>query len=443
MSQSFHTAVCAYVLQLINQVLAATNPHHLLPRYISHHDRQLAVGPVQFNRDDGRLFLVSVGKAAIPMAQAAADIVGDLITAGVAVSKQGIDHSQLSIKNWQLVEGDHPVSGPKSVQATTAVADLLSQTRANDLVLCLLSGGASALLTQPRLPLADWQALSRALLASGCTINEFNTVRRQLDAIKGGGLARLAAPAPVISLILSDVIGNDLVAIGSGPTVLVDETPQKALAVLERYDIASVVGTAVYHHIHTALTDNRTRSGQAATLPPPTNLIIGSVTDAAAAARQSATASGFTATILTDHLEGEASEVGKFAAAIAKNLAPGHCAILGGETTVTLRGAGIGGRNLELALAAAIALDGWQDIAIATFATDGDDGPTGAAGAIVTGQTVAYGRALQLNARQFLNNNDSYTFFKTLDDAGHGPHLLITGATGTNVNDLVFIIRDS
>ncbi|MBX3058060.1 MAG: DUF4147 domain-containing protein [Anaerolineae bacterium] len=440
---SITPSITAYnqMLPIIQAALTAVQPGHLLPHYLHRQGRQIAIGAATYDLEDGRLFLVSVGKAAVPMAQAAAAILGDAIHAAIVISKHLPADPRLPIPAYRFFIGDHPTAGERSVQATTAVTDLLVQTHANDLVLCLISGGASALLTQPRLPLPAWQTLNQALLASGCSIQEFNTVRRQLDAVKGGGLARLAAPAPVVSLILSDVIGNDLAAIGSGPTVLTDETPDDALVILARYGIAEVVGTAVWSTIHTALTDYRLPV-TVDQLPAPTNHIIGSVRQAADAARQSAENSGWAATILTAHLEGEAREVGKVVAALAKDLPPGHCAILGGETTVTVRGGGVGGRNLELALAAAIALDGWPDVAVAAFATDGDDGPTGAAGAVVTGETVGYGRALQLNAPHFIDNNDTFSYFQKLDAAGYGPHLLITGPTGVNVNDLTLIFRN-
>ncbi len=440
---SITPSILAYnqMLSIVQAAITAVQPGHLLPHYLRRQGRHLTIGATTYDLNDGRLFLISVGKAAVPMAQAAAAILGDTIDAAIVISKHLPPDHRLPITDYRFFTGDHPTAGEKSVQATTAVADLLAQTRANDLVLCLISGGASALLTQPRIPLPAWQTLNQALLASGCTIQEFNTVRRQLDAVKGGGLARLAAPAPVVSLILSDVIGNDLAAIGSGPTVLTNETPDDALAVLARYGIAAVLGTAVWQTIHTALADFQLPITDYH-LPAPTNHIIGSVRQAALASRQSAENSGWTATILTVHLEGEAREAGKFAAALAKELPPGHCAILGGETTVTVRGSGMGGRNLELALAAAIALDGWPDVAVAAFATDGDDGPTGAAGAVVTGETVGYGRNLHLNAPQFIDNNDSYSYFQKLDAAGYGPHLLITGPTGTNVNDLTLIFRN-
>ncbi len=437
----------AQVVSIINQVLTAVHPTHLIPNHLHRHGRQLTIGPVQYDLNDGRLFLISIGKATVPMAQTAANILGDAVFAGIGITKTMVN-DQLPIGNFQLMMGDHPVAGERSVQATTAVLDLLSQTRPGDLVLCLISGGTSALLTQPLIPLAEWQILNKALLASGCTIQEFNTVRRQLDAVKGGGLARLAAPAQVVSLILSDVVGNDLAAIGSGPTVFIHESPQDALAVLRNYELGIrnyEGGTAVYDQLQTTLSRITHHASRITDYhhPPPTNLLVGSVRLATEAARRSAENSGFAAIILTAYLEGEAREAGKFAAAIARELPPGHCAIIGGETTVTVRGDGVGGRNLEVALSAAIALDGGENVCIATFATDGEDGTTGAAGAVVTGQTVGNGRVLHLNARQFLNNNDSFTYFQKLDTADYGPHLLVTGPTGTNVNDLIFIIHNS
>lgn len=435
---------------LIQHAITAVHPAQLLPPHLHRQAHLLTIGPVGHDLRHGRLFLVSVGKAAVPMAQAAAAILGDALFAGIGITKT-MGNGPGAMDNFQWFIGDHPVAGERSVRATTAVIHFLAQTRPGDLVLCLISGGTSALLTQPLIPLAKWQILNRALLASGCTIQEFNTVRRQLDAVKGGGLAQRAAPAHVVSLILSDVVGNDLAAIGSGPTVLVDETPQDALAVLRNYESGIrnyEGGTAVYDHTLELLTSDPKPAFPHLTAEhnpwaslSPVNLLIGSVREAAAAARQSAEDSGYTAKILTAHLEGEAREAGKFAAAIARDLPPGHCAILGGETTVTVRGNGRGGRNLEVALAAAIALGGAANVTLASVATDGEDGQSGVAGAVVTGQTVGYGRALHLDARRYLDNNDSLTYFQQIDAAGYAPHLITTGPTGTNVNDLIFIFH--
>ena len=261
-------------------------------------------------------------------------------------------------------------------------------------------------------------------------------MRRQLDAVKAGGLARLATPAQVISLILSDVVGNELAAIGSGPTVATQETPADALAILTRYNVAGFLETAVYQTIITTL-KNLAQTTQTPATNIIDNIIVGSIQQSAQAAAKAAKTLGFHTTLLTSKLEGEAREMGKLAAAIAKDAPPQTATILGGETTVTLRGDGIGGRNLETALAAAIALAGWPNRTITSFATDGDDGPTGMAGATITGQTVHDNQT----ALAHLNNNDSYTYFAHLDNAGRGPHLIKTGPTGTNVNDLIIILN--
>ncbi|HID51367.1 MAG TPA: DUF4147 domain-containing protein [Anaerolineae bacterium] len=432
-----------HVKALVKAALDAADPARAATNHLQRHGRSLTIGGAEVELADGRLFIVSVGKASVPMALAAASILGDLVYQGICIGKAYAGNWDEEIATriaqpaaFPLYLGNHPVSGSESVQATTAVTDMLAETRENDLVICLISGGTSALLTQPRISLAAWQALNQALLASGCPIDEFNTVRRQLDAVKGGGLARLAAPASVISLILSDVVGNPLPAIGSGPTVLTEESPAEALAVLQRYGIEERVAAAVWQEIVGALAKE-----QGETAGPPRNLIIGDVRTAAIATAEEARLLGFTTQILTTHLEGEAREAGRFAAAIAQDMRPNQCVILGGETTVTLRGSGIGGRNLETALSAAIVLDGRPRTVLFSLATDGDDGPTGAAGAVVTGETAGYARTHHLNPRAYLDNNDSYTFFRELDTAvGPPTHLIITGPTGTNVNDLICVL---
>ncbi len=435
---------------LIQAALTAANPETAVSRHMQLNGRLLTIGNQSYNLDKGRVYLISIGKAALPMAQAAATILGKNLFAGIAITKHpalSTQHSALSTQHSALSPQSsvlstfyaaHPVSDDSSVQATEAALELIEQTNENDLVLCLISGGASALFTKPLLPLADWQHLNKALLASGCTISEFNCVRRQLDQVKGGGLAQAAAPAVVISLILSDVIGNPLADIGSGPTVPTEQTATDALDILQRYDIASAVDAHVWEGV-TAVLNYPTPA-----IPPvnTTHYIVGDVCMAADSAAEAAKALGFQTQILTTRIEGEAREIGKVAAAIAQDAPPNHCLILGGETTVTLRGQGIGGRNLETALSAAVALDGFPQRVVASFATDGDDGPTKAAGAVVTGESVRNGRLHQLNPLHHLDNNDSYTFFHQLDS--HLPPtqktLLVTGLTGTNVNDLIFIL---
>ncbi len=428
-----------HVAELYAAALAAADPETAVSAHLHITNSQLRIGQEQhYDLGRGRVFLVSVGKAAVPMAQAASRRLGRALHAGIVVAKTLPDTIDLP-PVVAIHTGNHPVPGPNSLAATTAVHDLLQTTTAADLVLCLISGGASALLSQPLVSLADWQALNQALLASGCPIDAFNTVRRQLDAVKGGGLADWAAPAQVASLILSDVVGNPLAIIGSGPTVPGSDTPADALAVLDRYAVAQRLDSAVFRRLQDALRQ-RPSPQTSSSLPP---IIVGDVRQAAQAAQARAAELGFTAQLLTARLEGEAREVGRVAAAIAKDLPPQHAFLLGGETTVTLTGSGLGGRNLETALAAAISLAGHERVALASLATDGEDGPTDAAGAIVTGGTAVRAEQANLSPQAFLANNDSYHFFHQLDQRTAGtapPSLLQPGPTGTNVNDLVILL---
>lgn len=440
-----------HVEELFQAALEAAEPGNAVRRFLTRKDRSLRIGEIDLDIGQGRIFLVSVGKAANPMAEAALDILDDAVFSACVISKRGGKRPEELLletyTNVKLMEGSHPISGEDSIRATAEVIEQLGETTANDLVLCLISGGASALLTQPAVSLVDWQLLNQALLASGCTINELNTVRRQLDRVKGGGLARLAAPAQCISLILSDVVGNPLEAIGSGPTVLLSESPGDALEILERHGIAEKLGAAAYERVTEALL--RQEGGESA--PARSEIVIvGDVRMAAEAAMTRATELGFDAQIVTTRLEGEAREIGSKAAAIAKDTPPGMCLIYGGETTVTLQGDGLGGRNLEVALAAAIPLSNWPRAAVASVATDGEDGPTPAAGAVVGGWTAPFGMNEGLPPQDYLERNDSYNFFKKLDaltsvtgqdnGAYRPPCLVLCGSTGTNVNDLLFIL---
>jgi hydroxypyruvate reductase len=280
-------------------------------------------------------------------------------------------------------------------------------------------------------------------LRCGATINEINAVRKHCSQIKGGQLARAAFPATVVSLILSDVVGNPLDVIASGPTVPDTTTFADAYDVLRRYDIVDAVPEQIVTHLEAGL------SGDVPDTPKPgdpifdnvQDIVIGSNAIAAQVAGAEAEAMGLNTLLLSTYIEGEAREVGRVMAGIAKSLAvegwplrKPACVIVGGETTVTIRGSGKGGRNQELALAAALALEGWQDVTFVTLATDGTDGPTDAAGAIVDGQTVQRARENEMHAADFLAQNNSYAFFDRLGD------LIRTGPTNTNVNDLIFIL---
>jgi glycerate 2-kinase len=382
-----------------------------------------------------RVFVVAGGKAAVSMAAAVAKLLSERLTGGAIVTKVG--HTAASGHRLppclEQIEAGHPLPDANSVRGAQAVADKLRAATERDLVICMLSGGGSALLTLPvpGLTLDALQALTGALLRSGATIGELNLVRKHLSQVKGGNLARLAAPATLVTLVLSDVIGDPLDVIASGPTVPDPSSVADAQAVLERRGIrpeqplpwreTPKPGDPAFDHVQ--------------------HVIVASNRLAALAAVERARGLGYATLLLGTYIEGEAREVGRVAAALAKGLlahgdplSPPACLVWGGETTVTVRGAGKGGRNQELALAAALALDGWPGALIMALATDGSDGPTDAAGAVVSGETLARARALGLDAHAALAANDSYSFFAALGD------LLQTGPTGTNVNDLLFVL---
>jgi hydroxypyruvate reductase len=327
------------------------------------------------------------------------------------------------------------------------MAELLSHTTERDLVLALISGGGSALLEllQPGLGLADLQSVNAQLLRCGAAIHEINTIRKRLSRIKGGGLLRLAHPARVLGLILSDVVGNPLDLIASGPTVAAADDSRggadEVASLIAKHRLAEVLPDNVLRALYSS-NPSVTREGAAQSVAASVeNRLIASNRLAGEAAAQAARRLGFNAHFIADDWQGEAREVGRRFAALLPS--PGGrgvggegelpaCFIVGGESTVTVRGGGKGGRNQEVALSAALAIAGRPNVVIAALATDGIDGPTEAAGAVVTGDTVARARALSLDPQRCLDDNDAYPFFSALGD------LIVTGPTGTNVNDLTF-----
>ncbi|HMQ34581.1 MAG TPA: glycerate kinase [Chloroflexaceae bacterium] len=424
--------------------LAAVEPAAAVARHLRRDGDLLMAGERAIDlRAVGRILVVGAGKAGAPMARAAAELLGDRLAGGLVVVKDGHLEAE-AVGPVRVVEAGHPVPDERGVAAAHELAALLGGLAPDDLVLAVISGGGSALLTLPAdgVALGDVQALTGALLASGASIGEINTLRKHLDRVKGGGLARLAHPAALVTLILSDVVGNPLDSIASGPTVGDPGTFAEALGVLERYGLVESAPPAIVAHLRRGL------AGELPETPKPGdplfarvhNLLVGDNRQAAAAALAAAEAAGFTPVLLTTGLEGEAREAGRFLAAILREAAGGQgtlrrpiCVVAGGETTVTLRGDGRGGRNQELALAAAPALAGLRDVALVALATDGGDGPTDAAGAVVTGETMGRARALGLDQAGHLARNDAYPFFAALDD------LLRPGPSGTNVNDLTFL----
>jgi glycerate 2-kinase len=417
--------------------LDAVEPAAAVRRFVQRNGTTLQVSDRAYNLAQVQhIYLLAAGKAALPMAAATAAILADRLTSGVALTKYG--HAEACGRplpeSIEMIEAGHPIPDENCLRGARAIADLAQMAGEADLVLCLISGGGSALLTLPagELSLADLQHLTEALLRSGATIGEINTVRKHLSAVKGGNLAHLVSPATLISLVLSDVIGDPLEVIASGPTVPDPTTVDDAQRVLAGY------GEPLADPSHYL---RETPKPGDPIFEKVQNVVIGSNRQAALAAAACARQRGFHTLLLGTFLEGEAREAGKLAAGLAKAVRahgdpvpPPACLILGGETTVTVRGKGKGGRNQELALSAAIALAGWPDILLMTLATDGGDGPTDAAGAVVTGSTVERARASGLDPHAALAQNDSYPFFQALGD------LIQTGPTGTNVNDLLFIL---
>ncbi len=375
-----------------------------------------------------RIFAFGLGKAACAMTSALAD--STELVEGLVITKHADSSAALSKIEGRIavMEGNHPVPGMGSVRAGYAALKFVSQLTPDDLLVCLISGGGSALMTAPRIPLEDLQSLTSALLACGARIDEINTLRRHLDRLKGGGLAHSANGAKIISLLLSDVVNDSIEAIASGPTAPDPTTNADALSVIEKYDLKDKIPAALLSSLC------ETPKPDDPIFDKVWNTIIASNSIALCAAQSQAQAEGFETRILRADLQGEAGFVGREMAlqlreSIQQMKRP-FCLLAGGETTVTLKGKGKGGRNQELALGAVDALAGLEDVMLVSLATDGEDGPTDAAGAAVTGESARRAKRLGMSAADFLSRNDAYTFFDALDD------LIRTGPSGTNVNDL-------
>ncbi len=372
-----------------------------------------------------RFFGLSVGKAALPMLDALTGFVS--LAGGLAVSKHV---SSQCPSLYSVMEGGHPVPDGRSLAAGRAALNFVSQLTPDDLLICLISGGGSALMTAPLVPLEDLQTLTSALLACGARIDEINTLRRHLDRVKGGGLARAANGARILSLILSDVVGDPLEAIASGPTAPDPTTCDDALAVIQKYKLKYSIPTSIILALEETLKPGDILFSRVE------NTVIASNEIAAHAALTQAEREGFHVNPLTTRLQGEARQVGVDLASRLRadeRLRP-YCLVAGGETTVTLHNnSGRGGRNQELALVAVPVLAGMKNVMLISLATDGEDGPTDAAGAVVTGESAQRAESLGLDVADSQSRNDAYPFFAGLGD------LIRIGPTGTNVNDLILM----
>ena len=404
------------ILRILSAALEAVDPFKAVQKYLP--DLQ---GPV---------YGLGIGKAAIPMMDALAERVP--LSGGLAVTKFA---SGLRRESFTVIEGGHPLPDARSLHAGERVLEFVASLKEDDTLVCLISGGGSALITAPLVPLGDLQTLTSLLLAGGARIDEINTIRRQLDRLKGGGLAR-GTKAKIISLILSDVTGNPLEAIASGPTAPDPTTKEDARGILKKYDLEQRVPDSILLSLEydslVSIYQEQTHG-----LRHVQNVIVGDNKFAAQAALEQAGREGLHAEILTNELEGEAREAGRELAhrlRVERSRREGpFCLIAGGETTVTIKGDGKGGRNQELALSAVEELSGLEKVMLIALATDGDDGPTDAAGAVATGESALRAEELGLDAAGLLARNAAYPFFDALGD------LLKPGPTGTNVNDLIFL----
>jgi hydroxypyruvate reductase len=435
------------VSRILAAALQAVEPGEAVRRHLKREDKRLIVPGTAYDLEAYRgVYLLGIGKASAAMAEAVEEVIGAQVAGGLVITKH-LDESNKTknVKRKEqgrivFMEGGHLLPDERSLGAGEKVMELVTSLHPDDLLICLISGGGSALMTAPveGVSLADLQALTSALLVCGARIDEINTLRRHLDRVKGGGLAKLTGGASVVSLILSDVVGNPLEAVASGPTAPDPSSKDEARAVVKRYALQDKIPASLLKALERV--PETPKPGEAL-FSKVRNVIVGSNLLAAQAALRQAQEEGFHPYLLRTDLQGEAREAAfELATFLRQTKQTGQpvpapaCIVAGGETTVTLGpDPGRGGRNTELALAAVTELADFPGVLLATLATDGEDGPTDAAGAVVNGES--YRRAIALGQRpaEALRRNDSYSFFAALDD------LLKPGPTGTNVNDLTFL----
>jgi len=419
--------------EILDAALAAAEPGRTVRRFLSMEDGRVRVGDEAF--EPRRVFVLAVGKASGPMARAAGELLGETLSGGLCVIKAGHEEPP---EPFETVVASHPEPDERSGRAAERVEEFLEELEDGDLLLVLISGGASALLADaaPGISLEDLKQLTGALLRSGAAIGEINTVRKHVSTLKGGNLVRRAAPAQVVALLLSDVVGDEPSSIGSGPTAPDPTKLEDARRVLERYEIKPP--QSVTDHLDKG--HETPKPGDEA-FEKLTNLIVGGSRLTAEAAAEKARELGYDPLLLSTHVTGEAQAAGSLHAAIVKEilesgnpLSPPCAIVSGGEATVVVRGEGTGGPNQEFALALAVELEGIEGWAALAVDTDGNDGPTDAAGGLVTGQTATIIRENGVDPAEALDENDAYRALEA------GDALVCTGSTGTNVNDLRVVL---
>jgi len=432
-------AMRRHVVDIFNAGLEPVMPEVSVKRFCTLEGSCFRVGDREYDLTlYQHVYVVGAGKASAAMAAAVEDILGNRVSGGSINVKYG---HVCSLKHVALVEAGHPVPDDQGEAGARAIMSLLAGAGEQDLILCLLSGGGSALLPLPDegLILADKQATIRVLLACGATIHEINTIRKHTSRIKGGWLARAAHPATIVSLIISDVVGDDLDIIASGPTVPDPGTFEDCMAIVRKYTLEDRLPPMVMQCLAQGAVGKREETPKCGdpAFEKVQNLIVAGNREALNAAKARAESLGYNTLILSAMFEGETRDVARLHAAIAREVAAsGHpisapaCILSGGETTVTLSGTGLGGRNQEFVLACVPLLEGVDNMVLMSAGTDGIDGPTDAAGAIMDNMTDERGRQKGMDAAAYLENNDAYHYFDQLDG------LFKTGPTKTNVMDL-------
>lgn len=425
--------------------LSEVSPERVVTKNLKLIDGNLWIQGQTFSlKNYDNIYILSIGKAAPKMMQKVIETIGNIFIKALVITKY--KHG-FPINNVKVREASHPIPEQSGVDATQEVMELVESCNNKDLLICLLSGGGSALLVSPIPPitLEEKRLTTQVLLRSGANIQEVNTIRKHISQVKGGKLAKLAYPSTIVNLILSDVIGDRLDTISSGPFAPDDTAYKDCMEIINRYQLEKQLP----HNVLKVLQDG------ASEMPDDTpkkddivfqnirNFIVGNNLSFLEGAEEKAKSLGYNTLLLTSQIHGEAKEVAKVISAIAieiskteKPIKPPACLLFGGETTVRIHGNGIGGRNQEMALACSIYIKDFPNISVLSAGSDGTDGPTDATGAFVDGNT--YNKAVQygLEPEKYLKNNDSYTLFKNLDS------LFITGPTGTNVMDFICVVID-
>ena len=428
MLQLLSGASAELLIGMFNAALAAVDPYRAVLRFVEIKGSRLQVAGASYGLDAfERILVVGAGKATARMAQAIETLLGKWVSAGLIVVKEG--HTA-PLEIIEQVEASHPVPNEAGEAGTKRILEMVRAANEKTLVICLFSGGGSALLVAPAegLTLQDKQDATSLLLKAGASIDEMNAVRKHLSAVKGGRLAQAAYPAQIVTLLLSDVIGDRIDVIASGPTAPDESTFADAQSVIAKYRLGEKMPPRVSDYLKRGAGGQvaETVKGSDLCLEQTRNVIVGAIGLALDAAAENTRQLRIPAIIISAELQGEARSAARFLAQSARatlsELRAGErcCLLCGGETTVVVTGTGRGGRNQELALAFALEVEGMEGVLLLSAGTDGNDGPTDAAGALVDGHTAARARALGIDPLPYLENNDSYSFFQRLDELSGG-----------------------